>query len=146
MWVRKSESEIRAVLEATSRRRTSLLRPLTSAAALTAIATLLYSLGIRGCSQAFMIVSAPPTEFGTSRLVTIGILFLAFFGLSVYYQRRRGGLFAGDGAVLCRECKEPSSANREMRCDCAGRLEPFDYFEWSSEAHPNDTAEPDQAT
>jgi hypothetical protein len=119
MWVRKSEAAIQQSIETLNRRRKKLWPSLAMATTLNAVIIILYSLGIR---------STAPAKLGFRTAIMALILFLFFFVLSIYTQRRDGGLFA-NSSLLCKECKEPCRSNQELRCNCGGHLEPFDYFD-----------------
>ena len=144
MWIRKSEQEIRTVLAARDLRRKAVWRPLSLATGVTAVAVLLYSFGLRACSQGVVIVSSARTEFGLRTVLVGASLFVFLFCLSMYNQRRGRGLFEDD-ALLCRKCKQPCHTNQDLRCACGGRLEPLDYFDWASDAEITDAAEPEKA-
>lgn len=133
MWVRKSEAGIQLVEISKDQRRKNLWRPLAVTTALMAIGVFAYSLGLRSCSQGIVIASSRPTQFTSGTTAVWAVLFLIFFGLALYRQRRHGGLFTPDN-LLCRDCKEPSHFNPEMRCPCGGRLESLDYFDWIPES------------
>src|SRR5262245_46949450 len=132
MWIRKSEHGIQMVLEARDRRCKDLGRPLAWATALTLTIGVLYFIGFRAWSQNVIIISSAPPPLSAATLITGLLLFVCVFSVSVY-QQRRGALF-GDSVFLCRECKEPNSANEKMRCACGGSLEPLEYFDWVSES------------
>jgi hypothetical protein len=131
MWVRKSEAAIQQSIETLNRRRKKLWPSLAMATTLTAVIVILYSLGIR---------STAPAKFGLRTVIMALILFLFFFALSIYTQKRDGGLFA-NSSLLCKECKEPCRSNQELRCHCGGNLEPFDYFHWIPEEIDTDANE-----
>jgi hypothetical protein len=138
MWIRKSEEEIHLVLQARDRRRQNLWKPVATAVALTTIALLLYSVGLRFLSQGIIIVSSGPVEFGIGIIGTGMVLFLILSVFFVYHQRRHGGLFDHSGVLLCRDCKQPRRSNENLRCRCGGSLEELDHFDWVSEAEADD--------
>ena len=131
MWIRKSEAEIQDYLEQQEARRKSLLRPFMFASALTVITLIIYSLGYRGgwFSRGVLLVANPSAP--SLRILPVGIFFFVFFfAIALYNQRRRSSFFSASDSLLCQECKQPSTANPSMMCECGGKLEPFAYFTW----------------
>jgi hypothetical protein len=141
MWVRKSEEEIQKCITVQQRQQKNLWRPLAIAAILTTIGSILYAVGIRSLFRGWVVISSRPARLGLRELVMVAGLFAIFFAIAVYHQRREGKVFISGTSLLCRECKEPSHVNQAMRCDCGGLLEPYDYFDWSSEATDAATVE-----
>ena len=139
MWVRKSETEIRDYLDRQEAKRKSLLRPFLFALGLTVIAMILYSFGYRGGSlRAGIVLVSNPTSLGMSTLLAGTFLFVTFFAMALYNQRRRSSFFSSSDSLLCRECKQPSEPNPSMICECGGKLEPFAYFSWEENEKPNE--------
>ena len=140
MWIRKSEEDIRLVLENKERRRKDLLRPLAAATAMAAISTLLYRAGVWSLFQGVIVISPAPAEFGITTMIAGTGLFVIIFAIAVYQQRKNGGLFQGETWLLCVDCKQPCRPNRAFRCSCGGQLEPFELFDWASDAKAPDSA------
>jgi hypothetical protein len=130
MWVRKSEAEIQQYFAQRDLKRKSLRRPFILASVLTAAVMLLYTLGWRGGFRSFLIFTTSPTPLGFKAVIMSAFLFIVFFSIAYYNQRRYGTLTPISDSLLCRECKQPAHPNPECRCQCGGRLEPFDYFDW----------------
>ena len=141
MWIRKSKEEIQDYLDQQEAKRKSLLRPFLFALVLTVIAMVLYSLGYRGSSLRWgvMLVSNP-SSLSKATLFSGIFLFIFFFAIALYNQRRRGSFFSASDTCLCRECKQPSDANPSLRCECGGKLEPFAYFRWEEDENPNEVS------
>ena len=138
MWVRKSEDEIQDYLDQEEAKKKSLLRPFLFALALTVVTLILYSLGFRGGSlRAGLVIVSNPSSLGLSTLLIGIFLFVCFFAMALYNQRRRSTLFSASDSLLCRECKQPSNANPSVMCQCGGKLEPFACFTWI-EDEPNE--------
>jgi hypothetical protein len=127
MWVRKSEEEIRRYLDEQEANRLSLLRPALFALILTVIAMALYALGYRGgwLRGGVVLVSASPVPLGISTILGAAFLFLLFFGMSLYNQRRRTSFFSSNDSLLCGDCKQPSHSDPSATCECGGKLSPL---------------------
>ena len=139
MWIRKSEEEIQDYLDQQEAKRRSLLRPFLFALVLTVIAVVLYSLGYRGGSiRSGIVLFSNPSSLGKGSLVSGTFLFVFFFALALYNQRRRSSFFSAHESYLCRECKQPSNINSSMKCECGGKLEPFAYFSWEEDDKPSE--------
>ena len=134
MWVRKSETEIEDYLAQQEARKKSLLRPFLFALALTVVSLVIYSLGYRGgLRKAGIVLVSNPGSLGISTLFIGIFLFVFFFAIALYNQRRRGTVFFASDSLLCRECKQPSNANPSLVCECGGELEPFACFRWTED-------------
>lgn len=131
MWVRKSEDQIQDYLDQQEAKKRSLLRPFLFALVLTVVSLIIYSLGYRGGSrQAGVVLVSNPSSPGIGSLFIAVSLFVFFFAIALYNQRRRSTVFSASDSLLCRECKQPSDANPSLICQCGGKLEPFACFSW----------------
>jgi hypothetical protein len=134
MWVRKSEEEIQDYLDQQEAKRKSLLRPFLFALALTLVSLIIYSLGFRGGSiRAGIMLVSDPSLPGKATLLSGVFLFITFFAIALYNQRRRSSFFSASDSLLCRECKQPSDSNPSAFCQCGGKLEPFAFFSWNED-------------
>jgi len=139
MWIRKSEEEIQDYLHRQEAKKKSLLRPFLFALVLTVIALIIYSLGYRGGSlRGGVVLVSNPSSLSLSTLLGGIFLFVFFFAMALYNQRRRSTLFSASDSLLCQECKQPSNANPSVMCQCGGKLEPFACFSWIEDEKPNE--------
>ena len=142
MWVRKSEAEIESFLAQQEAKKKSLLRPFLFAFVLTVVSLIIYSLGYRGGSrQAGVVLVSNPGSLGIGSLFIAVFLFVFFFGIAFYNQRRRSTVFSASDSLLCRECRQPSAANPLLVCQCGGQLEPFACFSWIEDENPTEVSE-----
>ena len=132
MWVRKSEEEINKYRSQQEAAKRSWLRPLLMASVLTIIAAILGSVGYRGGYSRFgVFLFSDQTGFSVFAAV---FLFVIFFVIALYAQRRRGSFFSrASDSYLCAECKQPAAGTQSGMCNCGGTLEPFAFFNWVEE-------------
>ncbi|HEX8368532.1 MAG TPA: hypothetical protein VF604_08320 [Pyrinomonadaceae bacterium] len=129
MWTRKSDADIKNLLEKKIQERKSPRRPLIWAFVFTIICLLLFSFGIRG-SRSYVYLTSPTSLFQLKTLFIGGFGFALLFSLMYFNQRRGIALFGSDESLLCNECKEPYLVNAGNVCKCGGRLESSDFFSW----------------
>jgi len=142
LWIRKSKGEIQDYLDHQEAKKKSLLRPFLFALALTVVALVFYSLGYRGgWFRAGLVVVSEPGRFNLRTLFMGTLLFICFFAMALYNQRRRSTPFFASDSLLCRECKQPSNPNPSLMCECGGQLEPFAFFSWLEGENPTEASE-----
>ena len=139
MWIRKSEEEIQDYLDQQEAKKKRVLPPLLFALVLTVIALIIYSLGYRGGSlRRGIVLVTNPSSLSTRTLFSGIFLFVFFFAIALYNQRRRSSVYSSSDSLLCQECKQPSNANPSRTCQCGGQLEPFAYFCWVEDEKPKE--------
>lgn len=130
MWIRKSDLEIKNLLDQKESQKKSLKRPIIFGVGCGLLFMIATYFGFRGRAGGVYIFGAQ--NGFNSRTLSAGVFgFVLCFGLT-FYNQRKGTTFlaASDEYFRCDACKELSPVNPANTCRCGGRLEPADYYTW----------------
>jgi hypothetical protein len=128
MWTRKSDHEIKNLLDQKEIQKKSLQRPIIFGIVCGLSFILLDYFGFRGGTRGFYLFSQQ-TGFSSRTLSGGTFGFMLCFGITYYYQRKGSSFLSEDKYFRCAACRELSPA-ADNQCQCGGRLEPSEYYTW----------------
>ena len=129
MWIRKSDLEIKNLLDQKEIQKKSLKRPFVVGMCFGLLCMIVTYFGFRGGARGYYVFTHQ-TGFNLKTLYFGVFGFVVFFGLAFYHQRKGSSFLSENKCLRCDACKELSPVNAENKCQCGGTLEPSEYYSW----------------